>query len=226
MPAVVLFEGESDRLALEAAARVRGTTVDAERVVLGGITNLRAALASPELAGRRVFALYDVAERRYVVGALAAAGLLTSAPAVVRARGDAAGVPGPGGGSGSGVPGPPGGSGSGVPSAAGPDPTFVDDAVLEALGCFGCDRDLEDEVIRAAGADTVLATLEARGELALFRVFQGQPAQRGRPVEAQLHRFAGTAAGRKARFAADVVAALPPDRIPPPLARLLDVLSR
>ena len=90
------------------------------------------------------------------------------------------------------------------------------------IGFFGCERDLEDEVIRAAGVDLVLETLAARSELERFRVFQGQPAQRGKSVDDQLHRFAGTAAGRKARFAADVIDALPLDRMPRPLTLLLD----
>ncbi|WP_334152641.1 ATP-dependent endonuclease [Microbacterium sp.] len=89
------------------------------------------------------------------------------------------------------------------------------------VGFFGCERDLEAEVIRAAGAELVFETLAARGELERFRVFQGQPAQRGKPVDDQLHRFAGTAAGRKARFAADVIDVLPIDRMPPPLTALL-----
>ncbi|MFD5214305.1 ATP-dependent endonuclease [Microbacterium sp. NPDC058345] len=92
-----------------------------------------------------------------------------------------------------------------------------------AVGFFGCQRDLEDEVIRAAGAELVLQTLAARGELARFRVFQGQPAQRERSLSQQLHRFAGTAAGRKARFAADVIDVVPLERMPPPLTALLDV---
>lgn len=89
-------------------------------------------------------------------------------------------------------------------------------------GFFGCERDLEDEIIRTAGAPLVEETLAGRGELGRFRVFQEQPAQRGRSVEDQLHRFAGTAAGRKARFAADIVSLLPLDRMPPALSALLD----
>lgn len=92
----------------------------------------------------------------------------------------------------------------------------------ERVGFFGCERDLEDEAIAAAGPELVVETLDARGELARFRVFQGQPAQRERAVEDQLHRFAGTAAGRKARFAADVIDAIPLDRMPRPLVALLD----
>lgn len=94
-------------------------------------------------------------------------------------------------------------------------------ADAEATGFFGCDRDLEDEVIAAAGPDLVLETLEARGELVRFRVFQGQPAQRERDLAAQLHRFAGTAGGRKARFAADIIDVLPVERMPRPLTDLL-----
>ncbi|MEV4776392.1 TOPRIM nucleotidyl transferase/hydrolase domain-containing protein [Microbacterium sp. LWH12-1.2] len=107
---------------------------------------------------------------------------------------------------------------------------LVDSGILEeggepdAAGFFGCERDLEEEVIAAAGSDLVLDTLAERGELARFRVFQDQPAQRARTIQAQLHRFAGTAAGRKARFAADIVDALPIERMPPPLVALLDAV--
>ncbi|MDQ0614837.1 hypothetical protein QF046_002478 [Microbacterium sp. W4I4] len=93
---------------------------------------------------------------------------------------------------------------------------------LDAIGFFGCERDLEEEVIRAAGPELVLETLAVRGELERFRVFQRQPAQRVRSVEEQLHRFAGTAAGRKSRFAADVIEVMPIERMPRPLMRLLD----
>lgn len=97
---------------------------------------------------------------------------------------------------------------------------------LEAAGFYGCERDLEDEVIRAAGAELALETLAARGELARFRSFQRQPAQRVRSVERQLHRFAGTAAGRKSRFAADLVEVIPMERMPSPLTALLDRTRR
>ncbi|WP_102193447.1 TOPRIM nucleotidyl transferase/hydrolase domain-containing protein [Microbacterium aurantiacum] len=102
------------------------------------------------------------------------------------------------------------------------------DTVLDpaAAGFFGCERDLEEEVIVAAGPDLVRNTLAARGELTRFEMFQGQPAQRARTVEAQLHRFAGTAAGRKARFAADIVDALPIERMPRPLVALLEAVLR
>lgn len=93
---------------------------------------------------------------------------------------------------------------------------------LEQLGFFVCAVDLEDELIRALGPPGVEAVLEAQGELRSWRSFQRQPAQRERPVEAQLRRFMGTRSGRKALYARALVEAGAPDRVPPPLMRLLD----
>jgi hypothetical protein len=95
---------------------------------------------------------------------------------------------------------------------------------LERLGFFVCARDLEDELIRSLGAARVVDVVEQQGELALFRMFQKQPAQRERPVEAQLRRFLGTHSGRKAQYARALVEALPPSVDPRPLAGLLDRL--
>ncbi|MDH2445477.1 hypothetical protein QDR37_16135 [Amnibacterium sp. CER49] len=85
-----------------------------------------------------------------------------------------------------------------------------------------CERDLEEELLRALGADRALAVLAALGDLHAFRTFQGQPAQRDRGMAAQLHRFLGTASGRKERAAAALTAALRPDELPPPLVQALD----
>lgn len=103
---------------------------------------------------------------------------------------------------------------------------IADGAAPSDAGFFGCGRDLEDEVIAAAGPELVLDTLAARGELARFQVFQEQPAQRARSIDEQLHRFAGTAAGRKARFSADIIDVLPLARMPRPLLDLLDAALR
>src|SRR5262245_23823928 len=92
---------------------------------------------------------------------------------------------------------------------------------LEAIGFFACDADLEDELIRACGASAVERLLDAQGELASFRVFQAQPAQRGRSPEAHLRRFMGTRAGRKIRYGTLLVESLPIDRVPPSLERVL-----
>ncbi len=96
------------------------------------------------------------------------------------------------------------------------------DRLLAAEGVFACERDLEDELLRALGIERAESVLEAQGDLARFRTFQKQPAQRGRPVDRQLHRFLGSVGGRKERYAAAMVGALPLDAVPPPLERLLD----
>jgi hypothetical protein len=93
---------------------------------------------------------------------------------------------------------------------------------LERLGFWVCDRDLEDELIRALGADQVVAALEELGEADRFRAFQGQPQWRGRPVADQLRRFAGTTSGRKLTFARRLAEQLTPPTTPPPLAGLVD----
>ena len=85
-----------------------------------------------------------------------------------------------------------------------------------------CDADLEDELIRALGTAAVERVFDAEGELASFRRFQDQPAQRGRDLHAQLRRFLGTRAGRKVRYGALLVDALELDRVPRALDRVLE----
>jgi len=94
-------------------------------------------------------------------------------------------------------------------------------ADLEARGFFVCVADLEDELIRAVGVDTVEEVVEAQGELRAFRTLQKQPAQRGRTTEAQLRRFFGSGSGRKIRYARLLVETLDPARVPQPLDLLL-----
>jgi hypothetical protein len=94
-------------------------------------------------------------------------------------------------------------------------------SAMESLGFYVCVCDLEDELIRALGTDHVQRVLAAGKDLDRFRVFQNQPAQRGRAVERQLRRFMGTTSGRKARYARALVLALDSNRIPPPLDHLL-----
>lgn len=92
---------------------------------------------------------------------------------------------------------------------------------LEASGFFVCDRDLEDEMIRAIGVPGVLDVVEAAGEVAALRALQKQPAHRGGTTEDQLRRFLGTKSGRKARYGRLLAEAVPLDRVPRPLDRLL-----
>lgn len=89
---------------------------------------------------------------------------------------------------------------------------------------FVCDPDLEGEVIRALGVDAVQAAL---GEgLASFRMFQQQPAQRGRPVEPQLHRWLRSSSTRFHRYLPILVEALDLERLPQPLRGVLGNASQ
>jgi len=94
-------------------------------------------------------------------------------------------------------------------------------ADLARAGFFGCDADLEDELIRALGADVVEEVVADLGELPRFRTFQRQPEWRGRARAAQLRRFTGSASGRKERLAAALAERLTPETTPGPLARLV-----
>jgi len=91
---------------------------------------------------------------------------------------------------------------------------------LESFGFFACVADLEDELIRALGAEAVQHVLDAQGELASFRRFQAMPHHRLTPVGSQLRRFLGTRATRKIRSARLLVERLDVHRLPRPLAQL------
>lgn len=91
---------------------------------------------------------------------------------------------------------------------------------MEALGFYVCLDDLEDELIRALGADLVQEVLARNGKLASFRTFQKQPQWHGRPVEKQLRRFFGSSAG-KIKYARPLVEALDLARVPRPLDAVL-----
>lgn len=96
---------------------------------------------------------------------------------------------------------------------------------LEALGFYVCEADLEGELIRALGADTVEQIADARGELGSFRTLQKQPAWRGRPPEEQLRRWLGSGGRRKIRYARLLVEALQPGQVPRPLDLVLAHLT-
>ncbi|MBZ4017759.1 ATP-dependent endonuclease [Streptomyces purpurogeneiscleroticus] len=177
---VVLVEGSSDQVALEALATRYGRDLGAEGVAvvpLGGATSIGRFLdvCGPPGLGLPLAGLCDIGEERHFRRHLERVGL-----------------------------------GSGLTHAG-----------LEALGFHVCVADLEDELIRALGADGVQQVIDAQGEMRPFRIFQGQPAQRERPVEHQLRRFMGTHSGRKALYAQALVAHLDPERVPRPLDSLL-----
>jgi hypothetical protein len=99
-------------------------------------------------------------------------------------------------------------------------------AEMEALGFYVCVDDLEEELIRALGADAVERVLEEEGDLESFRTLQRQPAWRGRTTPEQLRRFMGTRGGRKVQIAARLVAALDLERVPRPLDGVLARVGR
>ena len=107
----------------------------------------------------------------------------------------------------------------------GPDPGCrMRQEEMEAVGFFVCVADLEDELIRALGVDTVERVIEAQGEMGAFRTLQKQAAQQERSHAAQLRRFMGTRGGRKIRYARLLVDALDLAAVPRPLERLLAYL--
>lgn len=177
--AVVLVEGMSDQVALEALAERRGRTLDAEGisiVPMGGATNIGRFLDlfGPRGLDLRLAGLCDAAEEGYFRRGLERAGF-------------------------------------------GAD---LSRAEMEALGFYVCVADLEDELIRSLGADAMEDVIDAHGELGSFRTLQKQPAWRGHPTEAQLHRFLGSQSGRETSVGS-LVHALDLDEVPPPLAGVL-----
>jgi hypothetical protein len=85
-------------------------------------------------------------------------------------------------------------------------------------GFFACVPDLEGELVRALGAERMLELVEARGQLGAFSTYRKQPAQRAKPLEAQLH---GWLHNWKIRYAAPLVEALDLGSVPPPLDGVL-----
>jgi hypothetical protein len=178
--AVVLVEGISDQVALEALAERRGRNLEAEGVSvvpIGGAQAIGKFLKQFGPQGRdvKLAGLYDAAEEGEFRRGLERAGL-------------------------------------------GSDPTRVD---MERLGFYVCTADLEDELIRALGADSVEQVVDAHGDLGSFRTLQKQPAWQGRATEEQLRRFMGSGGRRKIRYARFLVEALDPTQVPRPLDRVL-----
>ena len=92
---------------------------------------------------------------------------------------------------------------------------------MEALGFYVCEADLEDELIRALGADAVEEVVDDQGDLGSFRTLQKQAAWQGRTTEEQLRRFMGSGGRRKIRYARLLVAALDLAQVPRPLDLVL-----
>jgi hypothetical protein len=87
---------------------------------------------------------------------------------------------------------------------------------------YVCVEDMEDELIRALGSVGVEEVIAGQDELESFRNFQNQVAWRGRPADAQLHRWLRAAHRRNKRYPPLLLAALEPERIPRPLVGVLE----
>ena len=98
-------------------------------------------------------------------------------------------------------------------------------AGLGPIGFFGCERDLEDELIRAVGLTRIRHVIEEAGEAASFRRLQHEPFHRGRAPDRQVHRFISSHSGRKYRYARLLAEALEVSRVPRPLTDLLSYLG-
>jgi hypothetical protein len=94
-------------------------------------------------------------------------------------------------------------------------------AAMEALGFFVCNRDLEDELIKAVGTDAVVRIIAAQGELRSLRTLQRQPAQRDQSAQDQLRRFMSGRSGNKHRYARLLADAVDLDQVPRPLDGIL-----
>jgi hypothetical protein len=94
-------------------------------------------------------------------------------------------------------------------------------AELGTLGFFGCHDDLEDELLRALGKETVEAVIAAAGEARSLGLLAQMPAQRGWSRQELVRRFLCSQGGRKARYARLFVEALDLERVPAPLTGAL-----
>jgi hypothetical protein len=82
---------------------------------------------------------------------------------------------------------------------------------------FVCVPDIEGELIRALGVERMLEIVDRDA----FTTMQRQPAQRGRTVEQQLHRWLRSSSSRYHRYLPVLVDAIEPDRVPTPLIGVL-----
>lgn len=233
---VVLVEGDSDRAAIDALAARRALPLPdlgVQIIAMGGITNIGhylaalAEVADPEVAAPEITDPHSSTRLR--------------APGTDLAEGHRS--PGEGPPAGERLPAvehttpPPTGPARtvrlcGLYDAA--EERFVVNgldraglrpsasaAPLASAGFFRCERDLEDELLRAVGTERFLALIGSEGELGSFERLRRQPAQQGWSTTRVLHRFLGSRSGRKERYARRLVEVLPLDRVPEPLDAVL-----
>jgi hypothetical protein len=98
----------------------------------------------------------------------------------------------------------------------------LDRSELERLGFFACVADLEDELIRAAGATSISRLIELERDAQPWRTFRSQHAWQGRPVDQQFRRFIRSVSERNSRYIRAIVETIDLSRLPRPLLMLLD----
>lgn len=177
---VVLVEGISDQIALDAIAARRGRDLGAEGIVIvpvGGAHAIERYLIrfGPLGEGLAVTGMCDAGEEHIIRRALAR-------------------------------------SGFGHPTNR---------AEMVALGFFVCVNDLEDELIRASGCQTIENLLASQGDLPAFQTLQQQPAWHRQGFDAQIHRWLRAGARRNLRYARLLIDAVDPAQIPHPLEALM-----
>ena len=98
----------------------------------------------------------------------------------------------------------------------------LDRSGLERVGFFACSLDLEDELVRAAGAALISTLIDLEGDAQPWHTFRRQPAWQGRPIDQQYRRFMRSVSDRNSRYVRAIVGALDPSTLPRPLRLLLD----
>jgi predicted ATP-dependent endonuclease of OLD family len=91
---------------------------------------------------------------------------------------------------------------------------------MEALGFFVCDRDLEDELLRALGVDAAEKLIAEQGDLRSFQTLTKQPYHRDGVRHEQLRRFFTSKSSRKS-YIPLLVEALEPGAEPRPLREVV-----
>jgi hypothetical protein len=104
-------------------------------------------------------------------------------------------------------------------------PPNLDRSGFERAGFFACSVDLEDELVRAAGATVLSGLIELEGDAQPWSTFQKQHAWRARPVEDQFRRFIRSQSGRNSRYIRAIVETIDPSNLPRPLRMLLDYVG-
>lgn len=102
---------------------------------------------------------------------------------------------------------------------------FFERAGIRPEDLFLCDRDLEEELIRALGVEATEAVIAAQGDRRQLETLKKQPNHRDDEPVALLRRFMGTTSGRKAKYGVALVEALDPANAPAPLLGLLRAVS-